>query len=102
MFVRILSCGLVVGALIGCGGNTGSGGPTPVGSGPIGARPSVIRVGGSSAPGGGPAASIDSCMLLSDAEIEAATGELVTERSPSTLTQVFRPCATSSSTAVAR
>ena len=88
MFVRLLLCGLVIGALVGCGGNSG-GAPTAVGSGPIGARPSVIRVGTSSAPGGGPAASIDSCALLSDAEIEAATGQRVTERTPSTLTQVF-------------
>ncbi|HUG47949.1 MAG TPA: hypothetical protein VMP67_06000 [Candidatus Limnocylindria bacterium] len=38
---------------------------------------------------GQPAGSIDSCALLSDEEIEAATGTGVVERRPSTLTQVF-------------
>jgi hypothetical protein len=36
-----------------------------------------------------PAAAIDSCTLLSDEEIEVATGHGVLERSASTLTQVF-------------
>jgi hypothetical protein len=37
-----------------------------------------------------PGLSIDACTLLSDAETEAATGEGVLDRTPSTLTQVFR------------
>lgn len=38
---------------------------------------------------GSPAAAIDSCTLLSDDEIEGATGKGVSQRTPSTLTQVF-------------
>lgn len=40
-------------------------------------------------PPGGAAGSIDACTLLTDAEIEAAADERVTERRQSTLTQVF-------------
>lgn len=48
------------------------------------ARPAPPSAGGSSGP-----TAIDSCTLLSDAEIEAATGQRVVERTASTLTQVF-------------
>ena len=70
----------VVAALLiaACGGGAS---PTPTlapGATPVGATPT------NAVP-----ATIDACTLLSDAEITAATGQKVTERTNSTLTQVF-------------
>lgn len=80
--LRVLQGCVLAGAVAACGGS----GAVPPTSGPggNGAQPPVAG-----SPGGGPIAAIDSCTLLSDEEIEAATGQRVTERSPSTLTQVF-------------
>jgi hypothetical protein len=94
--IRVLVYAVTAIALVACGGG---GGPaaTPAGAGRSGAPPSVIRVGSTGNPGnpggpggaGGPTTTIDSCTILTDQEIEAATGQKVVERRPSTLTQVF-------------
>jgi hypothetical protein len=87
--MRILLCTLLVGAIVGCSGAGGV--STPGSPGPGGAYPSAIRVGSTSAPGApaAPSANIDSCTVLSDAEIQAATGHRVLEMTPSHLTRVF-------------
>jgi hypothetical protein len=69
-FVRALLTATAVLVIAGCGSGSGPGSrPTPAAT--------------------GEAATIDSCTLLSDAEITAATSHGVNSRTPSTLTQVF-------------
>jgi hypothetical protein len=70
----VLSASLVI-AIAACGGST----PPPS---------STAGAGAASRAGDAPT-SIDSCAILSDEELKAATGQGVIERSPSTLTQVF-------------
>ena len=78
-----LGCVLVALVLTACGGTAAPATPVP-GSG-TGGGPGPL----SSTLLGQAAGPIDSCALLSDEEIEAATGERVSERRVSTLTQVF-------------
>src|SRR3954470_7632484 len=67
-----------------------SGAPAGSSAVPGGGRPSANPADASgAAQPGQPGASIDSCSVLSDEEIQAATDELPTQREPSTLTQVF-------------
>jgi hypothetical protein len=78
---RSTSIGLLALALAACSPGAGPAPPAP-GTG-TGTPVSVT-----SRPGQ-PVGSIDACTLLTDGEIEAATGEGVSERRQSTLTQVF-------------
>ena len=71
---KLATCAVLTLTLAGCGGAATV--PTPAGP-------------GGPAPTGQPAGSIDSCSILSDEEIAEATGQGVSERVPSTLTQVF-------------
>ncbi|HEX8025185.1 MAG TPA: hypothetical protein VF484_03175 [Candidatus Limnocylindrales bacterium] len=74
MVSRLLAAFAVV-AIAGCGSG-GAQGPTPT-------RPPAGATGATAA------SAIDSCALLTDDEIHAGTGQGVSSRKPSTLTQVF-------------
>ena len=71
---KLATCALLTLILAGCGGASA----VPTAAGP-----------GNPTAAGQPAGAIDSCSILSDEEIAMATGQDVSERSPSTLTQVF-------------
>jgi hypothetical protein len=82
MTARLLLCSLFALTVLACGGPGGV--PMPAGSGRSGTQPNPVGSVGTNGTGGS-AADIDSCAVLTDAEIEAATGEKVTERSISAL-----------------
>jgi len=94
MIRRLLPASLAL-LLAACGasGAPSAAGPTSGGGGGGGGGASGLPAGVTLPPGAIPTtdvpATIDSCTLLSDEDIKAATSEGVTERKPSTLTQVF-------------
>ena len=90
MIRRLLPASLAL-LVAACGASGAPSAASPTSAGGGGA--SGVPAGATLPPGAIPTtdvpATIDSCTLLSDDDIKLATGEGVTERKPSTLTQVF-------------
>lgn len=76
--LSLMAWAVIAGTLVACSGGPPGALATPPGA--LATPPAAI---------GGPTSAIDACALLSDAEIEAATGQRAAQRTASTLTQVF-------------